>query len=140
MKTALIFGLLLPVFGFGQTETPLKKCDVILVQTDLMPGELHTILLKWLAREGYVVEKSDREVLTAETKFRESGAFQMRYLFFVDEMGGKGLLRIRGNNIWGIFFSLRCRIGCRIFAPCLPCRHIPAVPNGRQSAQHKSAG
>lgn len=95
----LVLWVLLPMLAVGQGhDAPFKKCDLIVVSSELPPSELFTSLLKRLALDGYVVERSDKEILTAETKYRTFGAFDVRYFFFVVDVDGKGVLRVRGEK------------------------------------------
>ncbi len=55
----------------GPDPTPMKKADVILIETNKSSDESYTLIKEVFEDEGYAISKNDQNALTIETDYKE---------------------------------------------------------------------
>jgi hypothetical protein len=98
MRYCLFFMFSMVFFGaFGQ-NFPIKRDNVILVKSDSSAAVLHKLILKALAKGEWVVERTDYEVLTVSTDWKNlRRGTDARLHVFVETDGNGSKAIVRGD-------------------------------------------
>ena len=99
-KTIFTAFAALLVYGSAQAQQmPQKGDNIILIETAQPPAEAFKAVMRKLAMDGVSVAQSNNEILTIETEWLPVGKLDLsiRYFLFVEDAGGKSIIRIRGE-------------------------------------------
>lgn len=87
---------LMPVTMFCQA-VPCKKCNTIILKSELPASDLYRAVLKNLVLKGYGLENQDAGMMILETDFKEVKNLRVKFFVLVEQLQNGSVLYFRGK-------------------------------------------